>query len=268
MMFKIAGVASFVTLPLIWLYLSESVEFYLKKQPPKALDKVNAIFQKMGKPTVDRLPAIEPKQVGIPVRSLLSGKYLTSTLQLWLALFLAFGCLYFLTSWIPKLASNAGLPMALAIYAGTVFNAGAFIGILTQGYFSTRFGLKRTIGMFFIATAVLMAIFKFFIGSDGAPWRIRTPGIRYPGGLCGLICCSSPDVSDGVSNHGCRLVHWGWQARRCDRTCGWWNISRNGTDNGNQLPDFCRADPIGGNCDYANFLRRYFLIIKLKILTI
>lgn len=191
MMFKIAGIASFVTLPLIWLYLSESVEFYLKKQPPMALDKVNAIFQKMGKPTLDQLPTVEVKQVGIPVRSLLSGKYLTSTLQLWLALFLAFGCLYFLTSWIPKLASNAGLSMSLAIYAGTIFNAGAFIGILTQGYFSTRFGLKRTIGIFFIATAILMAIFKFFIGSDTLLVVFGLLGFGIQGGFVGLYAVAA-----------------------------------------------------------------------------
>lgn len=190
-MFKIAGIASFVTLPLIWLYLSESVEFYLKKQPPKALDKINAIFQKMGKPTLDQLPTVEVKQVGIPVRSLLSGKYLTSTLQLWLALFLAFGCLYFLTSWIPKLASNAGLSMSLAIYAGTIFNAGAFIGILTQGYFSTRFGLKRTIGVFFIATAILMAIFKLFIGSDTLLAVFGLLGFGIQGGFVGLYAVAA-----------------------------------------------------------------------------
>jgi len=81
-------------------------------------------------------------------------------------LFLAFGALYFLASWIPKLAESTGLSRELAIYAGTVFNGGAFFGILLQGYLSTRFGLKRTIGTLFLLTAILMAVFGVFIGSD------------------------------------------------------------------------------------------------------
>jgi hypothetical protein len=52
-----------------------------------------------------------------------------------------FATLYFLTSWIPKLASS-GLSIELAIYAGTVL-IGAFVGIITQGYFSSKYGLKK-----------------------------------------------------------------------------------------------------------------------------
>lgn len=191
LMFKIAGIASFVTLPLIFFFLTESVEFYLKKQPREALAKVNAILRKAGRPSLEKLPAIQPKSAGIPVGDLLSTNYRKPTLQLWMALFLAFGSLYFLTSWIPKLASNAGLSMSLAIYAGTVFNAGAFVGILTQGFFSTRFGLKKTIGLFFIATAVLMAIFRLFLGSDLLLLIFGLLGFGIQGGFVGLYAVAA-----------------------------------------------------------------------------
>lgn len=191
LMFKIAGIASFVTLPLIFFFLTESVEFYLKKQPREALAKVNAILQKAGRPSLEKLPAIQPKSAGIPVGDLLSTNYRKPTLQLWMALFLAFGSLYFLTSWIPKLASNAGLSMSLAIYAGTVFNAGAFVGILTQGLFSTRFGLKKTIGLFFIATAILMAIFRLFLGSDLLLLIFGLLGFGIQGGFVGLYAVAA-----------------------------------------------------------------------------
>jgi len=190
-MYQIAGLASFLTLPLIWFLLSESLEFYYKKQPKDALSRVNRILKKMQQPIMSSLPPVSPKRAVIPLSDLLSLAYRLPTLQLWLALFLSFGSLYFLTSWIPKLATDAGLSMSLAIYAGTVFNVGAFIGILTQGYFSSRLGLKRTIGAFFMATALLMAFFKLFIGSDILLLVFGMLGFGIQGGFVGLYAVAA-----------------------------------------------------------------------------
>ena len=191
LMFQIAGLASFITIPFIWFGLSESVDFYLKRQPQQALEKANAILVKMGRPAIERLPPLPEKKVAIPVNDLLSSEYLVPTLQLWLALFLSFCSLYFLTSWIPKLAESAGLSMSLAIYAGTVFNVGAFLGIASQGYFSTRFGLKKTIGTYLIWTAVLMAVFRFAIGSDALLFVFGLLGFGIQGGFVGLYAVAA-----------------------------------------------------------------------------
>lgn len=190
-MFRYAGLASIVTLPLIYFFLSESLEFYYKAQPKGALEKVNAILAKMSRSTLSELPEPTPKAKGIPVKGLLEKEYLKPTVQLWSALFLAFACLYFLTSWIPKLATNTGMSISLAIYAGTVFNVGAFFGILTQGYFSTRFGLKRTIGIFFVLTAILMGTFWAFIGSNIILLIFGLLGFGLQGGFVGLYAVAA-----------------------------------------------------------------------------
>jgi len=191
LMFKIAGVASFATIPLIYYFLSESIEFYLKKQPKLALEKVNVILKKMKLETIQTLPEKASKSLGIPVNQLLSKNYKLATFQLWTALFFAFGCLYFLLSWIPKLATDAGLSMKLAIYAGTVFNMGAFVGILIQGYISSKVGLKKTIAAFLIITAILMAIFKMFIGSDWLLFVFGFLGFTIQGGFVGLYAVAA-----------------------------------------------------------------------------
>lgn len=190
-MYQIAGIASFVTLPLIFFFLSESLDFYLRRQPKDALGKANDILRKMHAPPLGSLPAQAEPQAAIPVRALLHSDYRLPTFQLWLALFLAFATLYFLTSWIPKLATNAGLSMELAIYAGTVFNVGAIFGIILQGYFSSRYGLKRTIGIFLILTAVLMAIFRFFVGSDILLLVFGLLGFGIQGGFVGLYAVAA-----------------------------------------------------------------------------
>ena len=191
-MFVLAGLTTLLTIPLIFFFLSESPQFYLKKQPKDALAKANKILIKMNFKPLDSLPKIGLKANNKPlVSQLFSEKYKISTLQLWAALFFAFGCLYFLISWIPKLATDAGLSIELAIYAGTIFNVGAFFGIVLQGYFSSKIGLKKTISFFLLLTFLLMASFKLFIGTDILLLVYFLLGFSLQGGFVGLYAVAA-----------------------------------------------------------------------------
>ena len=68
-------------------------------------------------------------------------------------------------SWIPKLTTIAGMPDSFGIYSGTVFNGGAFIGIITLGRLAIKGGLRRMIFVFLGVSAALMIIFGFVRGS-------------------------------------------------------------------------------------------------------
>ena len=191
-MFVLAGLTTLLTIPLIFFFLSESPQFYLKKQPKDALAKANKILIKMNFKPLDSLPKIGLKANNKTlVSQLFSEKYKISTLQLWAALFFAFGCLYFLISWIPKLATDAGLSIELAIYAGTIFNVGAFFGIVLQGYFSSKIGLKKTISFFLLLTFLLMASFKFFVGTDILLLVYFLLGFSLQGGFVGLYAVAA-----------------------------------------------------------------------------
>ena len=191
-MFLLAGLTTLITIPLIFFFVSESPQFYLKKQPDGALEKVNRILIKMNFKPLDSLPDVELITTNNSLVSrLFSNKYKISTLQLWAALFFAFGCLYFLISWIPKLATDAGLSIELAIYAGTIFNVGAFFGIILQGYFSSKIGLKKTISIFLFLTFLLMASFKLFVGTDILLLIYFLLGFSLQGGFVGLYAVAA-----------------------------------------------------------------------------
>ena len=191
-MFILAGLTTIFTVPLIFFFLSESPQFYLKKQPHGALEKVNRVLIKMNFKPLESLPKVELNTNKNPqVSKLFSDNYKTSTLQLWAALFFSFGCLYFLISWIPKLATDAGLSIELAIYAGTIFNVGAFFGIVLQGYFSSKIGLKKTISTFLLVTFLLMASFNFFIGTDFLLLIYFLLGFSLQGGFVGLYAVAT-----------------------------------------------------------------------------
>ena len=160
-LFELAGYATFLSLPLVGLFIKESF-------------------------AVTQIAEEKPS-----VQILVKEPYRISTFQLWTALFLAFATLYFMLNWIPKLATNAGLSLSAAIYAGTVFNFGAIVGIPMQGYCSSRFGLKKTIGIILIFTALVMLSFGFFVGTDYILVIFFLMGFGVQGGFVGLYAVAA-----------------------------------------------------------------------------
>ncbi len=172
-LFELAGLATFLVIPILFFFLKESDEFKAKAKPEDA--KISALF---------------------------TSDFKWSTWQLWSALFLSFTTLYFLMNWIPKLASNAGLSMELAIYSGTIFNLGAIVGIPVQGYFSTRFGLKKSIGVLLLITAVLLGIFGQFSGSNLILVVLFFLGFGVQGSFVGLYAVAARMYPTAIRSTG------------------------------------------------------------------
>ncbi|MFZ9662096.1 MAG: MFS transporter, partial [Chitinophagaceae bacterium] len=190
--FELAGLISFFAIPILYFFLNESFDFYLKAQPKNALQKANTILKKFRLPLMDMLPEKTNEQkLKVSVKTLFRSEFRRATLQLWISLFLSFSTLYFMLNWIPKLAANAGVSIQAAIYAGTIFNLGAILGIATQGYLSSRFGLKKTIGVILILTSVLMLCFGFFMGSDIVLLILFLLGFGIQGGFVGLYAVAT-----------------------------------------------------------------------------
>ena len=161
-LYVLAGGVSLIALPVLYFFLKES-----------------AVFKE-----VKAEKFVSPS-------GLFTSNYRYNTLKLWLALFLCFATLYYLISWIPKLASNAGLPLELAIYAGTVFNTGAVFGILVQGYLSTKFGLTKVVGNLLILSMLFLVGFGLFKGSAVLLVILFLLGFGVQGGFVGLYAIAA-----------------------------------------------------------------------------
>ena len=182
--FVFAAIATSVTIPVVIFILRESVAYLLEKQPANALERTNKILMATNQPTLAELPERKSVKKQIAVTGLFSIQLKNSTILLWFCFFLSFAALYFLTSWIPKIASLTGMSPSLSISAGMIFNVGAFAGILTQGFLSEKFGLKKVICAFLIATAVSMP----FIGL-----------LKEPMVLMGLFCLIGFGIQGGFT---------------------------------------------------------------------
>jgi len=216
-MFLVAGSATLVTLPLVWLILPESLDFLIKTRPAGALAKANHILKKMGYEGVSELPPPPEEIKPASVSELFKHGRKMPTIWLWIAFFTSFATLYFLTSWIPKLASSTGISMRLAIYAGTVFNLGAFFGIITQGYLSLKFGLRRVISIYLLGTAVVMCIFGFVSESWVILLLFGLIGCGVQGGFVGFYSVAARLYPTEIRNTG---IGWGIGAGRTGAIVG------------------------------------------------
>lgn len=191
-MFIIIGLGSVIAFPLVLLALPESIEFLLARQPRKALDTANRYLAAQRLPPLASLPAAKPRASKPPIGRLLKPGLRAGTLLLWGAFFAAFLTLYFLTSWIPRIAVEAGYPLATAINGSAVFNLGALVGLLALGWFAARFELAVLVGLFFTLATAVMAVFagaytpetRFYAG-------LFTIGLLLQGGFGGLYALAA-----------------------------------------------------------------------------
>ena len=197
-----SGIVTLLTIPVGYFFLKESIDFLLLKQPTQALQKVNSILVSMKLVSISTLPSIEQKQAKTNVTLLFTANQKSATNLTWAAFLFCFAALYFLTSWIPKLASITGLSTSLSIYAGILFNLGAFVGIITQGYLSAKFGLRKVICFFLLATALLMVLFGLFTGTALTLILFGFIGFGVQGGFIGLYSVAARIYSTEIRSTG------------------------------------------------------------------
>ena len=100
--------------------------------------------------------------------------------------------LYSIVSWIPKLAIDAGLDPKSSIYAGAIYNLGAFAGTVLLSVLANRAGLKPLIVGFLLAAAALLILFGGVVMPVGAVLVTAfAVGVSLQGGFNGLYPLSA-----------------------------------------------------------------------------
>ena len=202
-----AGIITAAMIPLIMLFMPESLEFLGKRQPKNALRRINKLLKSMGHAPVNTLPkkpvSIEKKA---SVLKLLDGKLKRPTILLWIGVFFSFMTLYTLISWIPNIATTSGMPFDLATYAGTALNVGAFAGTLVIGWLSAWIGLNRLLFIYMLSASAFMVIYANFSLSYPILFAlILLIGFSVQGGMTGFY-----PTAARVYPHHIRASGIGW----------------------------------------------------------
>ena len=123
------------------------------------MKKINTILRKLAIPAIDKLPPQENELHGNPVYKLLDSNMRNWSALYWLSIFMNFLAMYFVFSWTPKIIVDAGFSLENSVSVGLLLNLGSILGILSLGYLSSRFGLRKILVIYMLAGAITSAIF-------------------------------------------------------------------------------------------------------------
>ncbi|MBB4593836.1 MFS transporter [Xanthomonas cannabis] len=158
--FWLGALGSLLCVPLVLLFLPESLEFLIARRPPGALARFNAVLARMAMPPHAQLPPL-PVQTDAQTHgyaALFVGALRRQSLLIALAFFLLMFSFYFVLSWTPKLLVNAGLSAAQGVTGGVLLNLGGIVGGSLFGWLALRARLSwLTTGALLLVAAAMVA---------------------------------------------------------------------------------------------------------------
>ena len=145
-MFYVGGAVPLVIGTLMLFLLPESLQFLAlnEKSPDKLAKWVQRIDPSVSITANTQFIVREQKQKGLPMVKLFQEGRATRTLLLWTVYFMNLLNLYFLSSWLPTVATPlvkaAGVSASYALLVGTSLQIGGVIGAMVLGWFVARLG--------------------------------------------------------------------------------------------------------------------------------
>ena len=155
--FGSAVTAAFI--PLVVLFVPESVHWLARKQPSNALDKINRALSRMGHTAVSALPPISADVRKRSMADIFTPGMIAITMCVALAYFFHIMTFYFILKWVPKIVVDMGFAASSAAGVLVWANVGGALGGAVLGLLTQKFGVKGlTIGAMLLST-VMVAIF-------------------------------------------------------------------------------------------------------------
>lgn len=128
--FYLGATGTTIAIPLILLFLPESISFLATQRPPGALAKINEILRRFKKAPLPVLPPLQEDAKAIGFNKLLGPKYFKATLLLSLAYVAHISTYYFMLKWVPKLVTDMGFSESLGGRVLVWLNLGGLAGFL------------------------------------------------------------------------------------------------------------------------------------------
>ncbi len=152
-----AGVTA-VLIPIVFVFVPESVHWLARRQPAGALETLNRALSRMGHETVTALPDIPTEIRRQSVAGIFSPSLVAGTIIVTLAYFFHVTTFYFIVKWIPKIVVDLGFAPSSAAGVLVWTNVGGVLGGAVFGLLTQRYGVKAlTIGILLASTVMVTA---------------------------------------------------------------------------------------------------------------
>lgn len=163
--FYLGGIFPLLIAALMYVFVPESMQFLVVKG--RRLDEVSRTLRRIDPSLkVDgstRYALAETAQGSAPVVELFREGRGVATVLLWVVNFMNLLNLYFLSSWLPTIATSAGLSTSTAVMVGTTLQVGGVLGTLLMGPVIDRIGFFKVLVPCFALAALSIAL----IGQPG-----------------------------------------------------------------------------------------------------
>jgi benzoate transport len=140
--FYFGGACTAVFIPLVLLFVPESVYWLVRKQPHGALEKVNKSMARMGHQPVTALPTIGPEVRKRSFTDIFAPGLLAITVLVSVTYFFHVTTFYYIATWAPKIVVDLGFTQSQGAGVLVWANIGGALGGTALGLLSRRFALK------------------------------------------------------------------------------------------------------------------------------
>ncbi len=165
-----AGLSA-VLLPIAFVWLPESLDFLLTRQPKGALETTNRILRRMNVPEISQMPP-RPEDSGegsTAISEIIQPVHRNELIfKLFIAHALNMFAWYFIINWGPPLVAEAGASDELGARYSAWVSYGGIIGGMTAGYLCGTIGVKRMMWFTMVSLAIMITLFGQFVGNTSA----------------------------------------------------------------------------------------------------
>jgi benzoate transport len=137
--FYFGALCTVAFIPLVLLFVPESIHWLARKQPGNALAKINSTLKRMGHAVISALPTISPEVRNRSVGDIFAPALIVTTILVAVGYFFHITTFYFVLKWVPKIVVDMGFAASSAANVLVWANVGgatggAVLGLLTQKY--------------------------------------------------------------------------------------------------------------------------------------
>jgi MFS transporter, AAHS family, 4-hydroxybenzoate transporter len=179
--FYVGGILPIIVVPLLLLWLPESVRYLVLKKKPGA--RIAAILRQVDAnlrfDATSNFTVREAVLTGFPVRRLFDKGWGAATILLWITIFMNLLCITFFSQWMPTLYNLYGLEMGSAVTAAAMFQVGGVLGAVGLGRLIDKFGFFNVLGTSYFGGALFAVLLVSF-----GPARPVMITLSFMAGLC------------------------------------------------------------------------------------
>jgi benzoate transport len=151
-------------IPLVWLFVPESIHYLVDRRPAGALERVNRTLRRMGHDSVDALPEVRHDEPRRSITDIFSPALIRTTVLVTLGYFAHCITFYFILKWSPKIVADLGFDPSSAATVLVWTNVGGATGGAIFGFIAQRVALKPLTLFTLVFSTLGVALF----GASGA----------------------------------------------------------------------------------------------------